>query len=185
MGNGRFYAASTLIVLALAAAAQAQEPPAQVPAPSRGYSIPVIDLAADAVRQVVVDREPGQYLGHPTTVLLEDGRTIIAVYPKGHGRGTIVMKRSTDGGRTWSARLPTPPNWETSLEVPTMYRVVDAKGEKRLIVFSGLYPIRLAVSEDDGATWSGLAPIGNFGGIVAMASPCRRCMGACAMRAPG
>ena len=80
------------------------------------------------------------------------------------------MKRSNDGGRTWSARLPTPPNWDTSLEVPTIYRVVDAKGTKRLIMVSGLYPIRLAVSEDDGATWSGLAPIGNFGGIVAMAS---------------
>jgi hypothetical protein len=185
MGNGRFYAASTLIVLALAAAAYAQEPLTQAAAPPRGYSIPQIDLAADTARQVVVDREPGQYLGHPTTVLLEDGRTIIAVYPKGHGRGTIVMKRSTDGGRTWSARLPTPPNWETSLEVPTIHRVVDAKAKKRLIIFSGLYPIRLAVSEDDGATWSGLAPIGNFGGIVAMASPCRRCMGACAMRAPG
>ena len=66
--------------------------------------------------------------------------------------------------------LPTPPNWETSLEVPTIYRVADAKGRKRLIMFSGLYPIRLAVSEDDGATWSGLAPIGTFGGIVAMAS---------------
>ena len=143
---------------------------AQAPAPLRGYSIPVVDLAADTARQVVVDREPGQYLGHPTTVLLEDGRTIITVYPKGHGRGAIVMKRSTDGGRTWSARLPTPPNWATSLEVPTIYRVVDAEGKKRLILFSGLYPIRLAVSEDDGATWSGLAPIGDFGGIVAMAS---------------
>ena len=156
--------------LALAGAAHAQEPSAQAAAPRRGYSIPLVDLAADTARQVVVDREPGQYLGHPTTVLLEDGRTIIAVYPKGHGRGAIVMKRSTDGGRTWSARLPTPPNWETSLEVPTIYRVVDATGKKRLIMFSGLYPIRLAVSEDDGATWSGLAPIGNFGGIVAMAS---------------
>ena len=162
--------ASTAIVLALAGAARAQEPAAQAAAPPRGYSIPVIDLAADTSRQTVVDREPGQYIGHPTTVLLEDGRTIIAVYPKGHGRGAIVMKRSADGGRTWSARLPTPPNWETSLEVPTIYRVVDAKGRKRLIMFSGLYPIRLAVSEDDGTTWSGLAPIGNFGGIVAMAS---------------
>jgi len=159
-----------LAALALAGAAHAQEPPAQAAAPSRGYSIPVIDLAADTARQVVVDREPGQYLGHPTTVLLEDGRTLITVYPKGHGRGAIVMKRSADGGRTWSARLPTPPNWETSLEVPTIYGVVDAKGKKRLVVFSGLFPIRLAVSEDDGATWSGLTPIGTFGGIVAMAS---------------
>jgi hypothetical protein len=170
MGKRRLHAASALIVLALAAAAHAQEPPAQAAGPPKGFSIPQIDLAADTARQTVVDREPGQYLGHPTTVLLEDGRTIVAVYPKGHGRGAIVMKRSTDGGGTWSARLPTPANWETSLEVPTIYRVVDAKGTKRLILFSGLYPIRLAVSEDDGATWSSLAPIGSLGGIVAMAS---------------
>ena len=185
MRSSAFPVLGPFLPFALVGSIFVQETRAQVPAPSRGYSIPVIDLAADTARQSVVDREPGQYLGHPTTVLLEDGRTIITVYPKGHGRGAIVMKRSTDGGRTWSARLPTPPNWETSLEVPTIHRVVDAKGKKRLIIFSGLYPIRLAVSEDDGATWSGLAPIGNFGGIVAMASPCRRCMVACAMRAPG
>jgi hypothetical protein len=72
----------------------------------KGYTIPIVDLADDTVRQVIVDREPGQYLGHVSTVLLEDGRTMIAVYPEGHGRGAIVMKRSTDGGRTWSERLP-------------------------------------------------------------------------------
>ena len=53
----------------------------------RGYSIPLIDLDGDAHRQVVVDREAGQYLGHPTTVLLEDQETMLCVYPKGHGRG--------------------------------------------------------------------------------------------------
>jgi len=136
----------------------------------RGYSIPLVDLADQTERQTVVDRESGQYLGHPTTVLLEDGKTMIAVYPKGHGRGAIVMKRSSDGGRTWSQRLPTPASWATSKEVPTIYRVVDAKGAKRLILFSGLYPIRMSVSEDDGHTWSELKPIGPFGGIVAMAS---------------
>ena len=77
-------------------------------APPRGYSIPTIDLAYETARQVIVDRERNLYLGHPTTVLLEDQRTLIAVYPKGHGRGAIVYKRSTDGGRTWSDRLPTP-----------------------------------------------------------------------------
>jgi sucrose-6-phosphate hydrolase SacC (GH32 family) len=136
----------------------------------RGYTIPLVDLAGQTERQTVVDREPGQYLGHPTTVLLEDGKTMIAVYPKGHGRGAIVMKRSTDGGRTWSERLPTRASWATSKEVPTVYHVVDAKGTKRLILFSGLYPIRMAVSEDDGKTWGELKPIGEFGGIVAMAS---------------
>jgi hypothetical protein len=134
----------------------------------RGYSIPLIDLAGEKQRQVIVDKEIGQYLGHPTTVLLEDGKTIIAVYPKGHGKGAIVMKRSSDGGRTWSERLPTPKSWETSLETPTIHRVIDSNGKKRLIVFSGLYPIRSSISEDDGRTWSELKPIGDFGGIVAM-----------------
>jgi len=134
----------------------------------RGYSIPLIDLAGEKQRQVIVDKESGQYLGHPTTVLLEDGKTIIAVYPKGHGKGAIQMKRSTDGGVTWSERLPTPKSWETSLETPTIHRVIDPNGRKRLIVFSGLYPIRMSVSEDDGVTWSELKPIGEFGGIVAI-----------------
>ncbi len=136
----------------------------------QGYSIPLIDLADESHRQVVVDREPGQYLGHPTTVLLEDNKTMIAVYPKGHGRGGIVRKKSTDAGLTWSDRLPVPANWATSKEVPTIYRVIDPQGVKRLIMFSGLYPIRMAVSEDDGKTWTPLEPIGDFGGIVAMGS---------------
>jgi hypothetical protein len=122
---------------------------------------------------MIVDREDGQYLGHPTTVLLEDGKTMIAVYPKGHGRGAIVMKRSADGGLTWSDRLPVPDNWSTSLEVPTIYRVVDSRNVRRLIMFSGLYPIRMACSEDDGVTWTALEPIGAFGGIVAMSDLAR------------
>ena len=95
---------------------------------------------------------------------------MIAVYPKGHGRGAIVMKRSADGGLTWSERLPVPENWATSLEMPTIHRVVEPDGKKRLIVWSGLYPARLAVSEDDGATWTPLAPVGDWGGIVVMSA---------------
>jgi len=125
-------------------------------------------VGSDAVEHVVVDREPGQYLGHPTTCLLEDGETILCVYPKGHGKGGIVYRRSSDGGRTWSERLPTPESWATSREVPTLHRVVDAEGTRRLIMWSGLYPARLAVSEDDGATWSELEPAGEWGGIVVM-----------------
>ncbi len=130
--------------------------------------ITAIDLAGEKDRQVVVDREPGQYLGHPTTVLLEDGKTVLCVYPQGHGRGPICLKKSIDGGRTWSGRLPVPKSWATSLETPTIHRVVDAAGVKRLILFSGLHPARMAVSNDDGATWSELEPLGDWGGIVVM-----------------
>jgi hypothetical protein len=134
----------------------------------RGYSIPLIDLAGETNRQVIVDREKGQYLGHPSTVLLEDNKTILAVYPKGHGKGGLVLKRSPDSGLTWSVRLPVPENWATSLETPAIHRVIDAHGVKRLIVFSGLYPARLAVSDDDGLNWSPLKPLGDWGGIVVM-----------------
>ena len=135
---------------------------------SKGYSIPTIDLSKQSHRQIIVDREKGQYLGHPSTVLLEDNKTMLVVYPKGHGRGGIVYKRSNDGGLTWSSRLPTPKNWETSKEVPTIHRVIDAKGKKRLIMWSGLYPARLAISENDGNSWSELKPVGDWGGIVVM-----------------
>ncbi len=149
-----------------------------VPAPlSRAHGLPVVDIADEVERQTIVDREPGQYLGHPTTLLLEDGRTMLCVYPKGHGRGAIQYKRSEDGGRTWSARLPTPASWEASRETPTLHRVLTPSGGRRILLFSGLYPIRLSISDDDGRTWTELAPIGDYGGIVAMASVHQRADG--------
>lgn len=142
-------------------------------APSRGWTLPELDLAGQDDRVVVVDREPGQYLGHPTTVLLEDGRTMLCVYPKGHGRGAICMKRSEDGGLTWSERLPVPESWSTSKETPVIEHIVSQDGAKEnLIVWSGLHPARRALSSDGGATWSELevpsGTVGEWGGIVVM-----------------
>ncbi len=150
----------SFLLLVVPSIALAAEPPATYPQ--------TIDLNDQLYRQVVIDHESGQYLGHPTTCLLEDGKTILCVYPKGHGRGAIVYKRSTDGGLTWSDRLPTPESWATSKEVPTLHRVVGADGRKRIIMWSGLYPARLAVTDDDGAVWSELKPVGDWGGIVVM-----------------
>ncbi|MFZ2875054.1 MAG: sialidase family protein [Phycisphaerales bacterium] len=131
-------------------------------------SVVRLDLDRDAAWQTVVDKEAGVYLGHVSTVLLDDGRTILAAYPKGHGKGPIVLKRSEDGGKTWSPRLPVPESWATSLETPTLFRVGKSERGESLILFSGLYPVRAARSADGGRTWTELAPIGEFGGIVAM-----------------
>jgi hypothetical protein len=128
-----------------------------------------VDLDARVDLQAVIDREPGQYLGHVSTVAWNDGKTILAAYPKGHGKGPIVLRRSDDGGLTWSGRLPVPGNWATSGETPTLYRVLDpATGKPRILLFSGLKPARIARSDDDGATWTPLEPIGAWGGIVLM-----------------
>ena len=159
-----------LVAIALSSEAIAQT------ADTKSASIPMLDLEQQSDRKrlsaeiVTVDREAKQYLGHPTTCLLEDGQTILCVYPKGHGRGPIVYKRSNDGGRTWSDRLPTPESWKTSKETPTLHRVIGPDGARRVIMFSGLYPIRMAISEDNGDSWSELKKVGDYGGIVAMSS---------------
>lgn len=130
-----------------------------------------VDLAEKTEFQTVVDREKGQYLGHVSSVLLEDGKTILISYPQGHGKGPVVLKRSEDGGKTWSERLTTPKSFETSLETPTIHRVFEPlTGKKRLILWSGLYPARRALSEDDGRTWTELEKVGDWGGIVVMGS---------------
>jgi arylsulfatase A-like enzyme len=161
----------------LALAARERIPSSDFPIPAldreampRRSTLPQLDLAKEAARRSVVDRERGQYLGHVSTLLLQDG-SILAAYPKGHGKGPIVLKRSRDGGRTWSDRLPVPENWSTSQETPTLHALVDPQtGKRRLILWSGLYPARLASSEYEGRTWTALAPVGDWGGIVVMGS---------------
>lgn len=160
--------ACTLLLPSSAAQAIYNEGVDLAPFSKNYYSIPFVDLDEDRERQVIVDQESGQYLGHPTTHLLDDGKTIYCVYPKGHGRGPIVMKKSEDGGKSWSERLPTPANWASSQEVPTLFPVEDAAGVKRLILFSGLYPTRMAMSADQAKTWSPLEQVGDWGGIVVM-----------------
>ena len=75
------------------------EPVAPTRGQPPGFSIPQLDLADATEGQVVVESIPGQYLGHPTSVLLENQKTILITYPLGHGGPAAVLKKSADGGR--------------------------------------------------------------------------------------
>jgi hypothetical protein len=130
------------------------------PKRSRGYNIPVIDISRDKHRQVVVDRQAGQYLGHPTTVLMSDGKTMFCTYPLGHGGPAAVLKKSTDGGMTWSERLQVPDNWRTANNCPCLHRFTDPQGVERLFVLEGNGAMRQAVSTDGGKTWTPFRPNG-------------------------
>ncbi|MCL5098018.1 MAG: glycoside hydrolase [Candidatus Omnitrophica bacterium] len=133
---------------------------------SKSFTIPMIDLANETGRQVIVDRVPGQYLGHPTTVLMADGRTMFVTYPLGHGGPAAVLKKSTDGGLTWSGRLPVPDNWKTANNCPCLHRLTGPDGIERLFVIEGNGAFRQAVSLDNGDTWTPFKPNG-LHGVVA------------------
>jgi hypothetical protein len=135
------------------------------------FNIPYLDLAFDTVRQYTVDREPGVYFGHPTTVKIMEGQqeTILAAYPLGgHGKGETTIRSTKDGGITWSDRYPGATALGRVEEVPTIHQVYDQNGKERLILFTGLYPARIAVSEDNGHSWSPYKPLGDWGGLVVM-----------------
>jgi photosystem II stability/assembly factor-like uncharacterized protein len=111
-----------------------------------------------------VDEEDWQ---HPNMLLMPDGKTVFAVWTLGHGGTCGPLKRSDDGGRTWSGLLKVPDNWHTAKNCPTIHRLVDPQGRVRLFVFalgSNAGFLR-SISEDDGQTWSRMAPAG-FRGVV-------------------
>ena len=130
------------------------------------YTIPTLDLAYEYERQIIVERTPGQYLGHPTTVLLADGKTMLCTYPLGHGGPAAVLKRSDDGGLTWSERLPVPENWATATNCPCLHRLTGPDGVERLFNTEGNGAIRQAISLDNGKTWTPFEPNGMHGVVA-------------------
>jgi hypothetical protein len=124
--------------------------------------LPLVDLSSDTARQVIVAAGTDTvYQGHPTTVLMKDGRTIFAVWSLGHGGPAGPMARSDDGGLTWvrlDDRLPE--NYRTHRNCPSIYRLTDPSGHERIWVFSAHPGMPRIVSEDGGKTWAEATPLG-------------------------
>lgn len=113
-----------------------------------------------------IEKKPNtdrQYLGQPDMVRTEKGRLITA-YPKGHGKGPVIMQISDDEGETWTEKMNKPLSWEGSQETPTLYRVT-VKGKERLMMINAnpgwgrdsagiQHGWNTSYSDDNGETWT-------------------------------
>jgi hypothetical protein len=158
--------AATLCLAALPALAT--EPSSQEERWRQEARLPVVDLSQEPARRVVIAAgTPDIYQGHPTTVLLPGGKTILAVWSIRHGGAAGPMARSTNGGKSWK-RLDhqLPAGFRNHQNCPSIYRLVDPAGRARLWVFSAWLgsrngpPMPSILSEDDGRSWREMPPLG-------------------------
>jgi len=148
-----------LIVAALAPLCAAEQP-----------AIPTIDISGETDRRVIISQgTETNWQGHPHTVLLPDGKTMFCVWAGRqdgtgrHGAPGGLLKRSDDGGLTWSGLLDVPANWkDVGRGSPTIHRLVDTQDVARLFVYcrdEKRTTFLHAVSTDEGLTWSPLRPL--------------------------
>lgn len=121
------------------------------------YTIPQFDLDGTAMASDIEDKykdlygynvvDDGgadrNYLAHPDAVMLDgdnEGKMVI-YYSKGHGKGEIGGKVSSDNGKTWEDIPGLPSTWKNSMETPTVYKLRMNRGtaeeESKYILISG------------------------------------------------
>ena len=134
--------------------------------------LPTVELSdkPEQHHTIVAQGTEQYWQGHPSTVLMPDGKTIFCVWQgrrdgsRAHGAPVGYLKRSDDGGMTWTEELDVPANWlEIGRGHPTIHRLLDSDGVARLFVFcrdEQRTTFLQAVSEDEGKTWSEMRPIG-------------------------
>lgn len=125
-------------------------------------ALPVVDLSGATNRHVVISAGTmDTYQGHPTTLLLPDGRTIFCVWSTGHGGPAGTMARSDDGGLSWTRLDDTlPEGFKKYRNCPSIYRMLDPAGKERLWVYAAHPDMPRIVSEDAGKTWQEMPPLG-------------------------
>lgn len=144
------------------------------------------DFSDDAWRRTVVAAgTPAIYQGHPTTLLMPDGKTIYCVWSTGHGGPSGSAAVSVDGGLSWK-RIDErfPKAFSSHVDCPSIYALKGPDGKERLWVWSayrmptgqekaaagggwdGFVRARMAnampsvMSEDGGLTWREFPPLG-------------------------
>ncbi|MFV0592219.1 MAG: sialidase family protein [Draconibacterium sp.] len=125
--------------------------------------LPTIDISQDTIRQIVIAEGTEEvYQGHPTTVLMPDGKTMYCVWSIGHGGFAGPMAVSHNGGIMWKRMDDQLPEGFTKHKnCPSIYRLFDQKTEKeRLWVFSAHPDMPRIMSEDGGETWKEIPPLG-------------------------
>lgn len=146
------------------------------PSEKLGQNLPVIDISKQRERHVVIAAGTEEvYQGHPTTLLMPDGKTMFAVWSVGHGGPCGPLARSDDAGLTWKRlddRLPA--EYKTYRNCPSIYRMVDSTGKERLWVFAAHPEMPRIVSEDEGESWKIAEPLGlrcvmTFSSIIELA----------------
>ena len=132
-------------------------------------NLPVVDISDETNRHVMVAAGTDSvYQGHPHTLLLADGKTIYCVWTLIHGHGAPRMKRSDDGGKTWSKLLPLPKGWAPYGHCPTLHRIIAPDKEERLLLMDNTRrtsKFAQAISKDNGKTWTAMKPNGLKGRV--------------------
>ena len=125
-------------------------------------SLPIVDISSESNRHVIIAEGTEEvFQGHPTTLLMPDGKTVFCVWNYNHGGHCGPMARSDNGGRTWQRiddRLPK--GFALHSNCPSIYRMVDVDNKERLWVFSAQPNMPRIVSEDGGESWREMEPLG-------------------------
>ena len=134
---------------------------------TKELSIPMIDISGEADRQVIVAvGTPTDYRGQVNTALMADNKTMFATWSIGHDGKCGPLKKSVDGGLTWSDLIPTPKNWGEVASCPRIFRLTDTKGVERLFVFAGREEHHSSISNAGGITWKDYRKVCQVPGAV-------------------